>query len=106
MAKLKKKVKKLEPVFEYKVDGDIKGVIDVYTFDTDYNCYFVAAFTQDGPHDEEIYVCKSFKDAKELVEYATTTAYEPNPFKALLDDKAAMERLQEIINDVVEGKWW
>ena len=110
MAKLKR-VKKLEPVFEYKVDDDIKGVIDVYAFDTDYNCYFVVTFTQAGPHDEKIYVCVSFKNAKGLVEYAyskyaTTTAYEPNPFKVLLEDKEAMERLKQVVDYVVEGEWW
>ena len=110
MARLKR-VKKLEPVFEYKVGGDIKGVIDVYAFDTDYNCYFVATFTQNGPHDEQIYAAANFTDAKNLVEYAygeyaTTVAYEPNPFKVLLNDEQAMSRLQEIIDYVVEGEWW
>ena len=109
MAKLK--VKKLEPIFSYRVNGDIKGLIDVYAFDTDFNCYFIVAFTQDGPHDEKIYVCIDFKNAKQLVEYAcdkyeTTTAYEPNPFKTLLDDKAAMERLQQVVDYIVEGEWW
>jgi len=109
MAKLK--VKKLEPVFTFKVDSDIKGVINIYTFDTDYANYFVAAFTQDGPHDEKVYVLVSYKDAKKLVEYACskyeiTTAYEPNPFKVLLNDEQAMSRLQDIINTVVEEEWW
>ena len=110
MAKVKK-VKKLEPIFRYRVDDDIKGVIDVYAFDTVYNCYFVVTFTQAGPHDEKIYVCVSFKNAKGLVEYAyskyaTTTAYEPNPFKVLLNDEQAMSSLQDIITSVVEDEWW
>jgi len=104
MAKLKR-VKKLEPIFSHKVDSEVKGVINIYTFDTDYANYFVTTFTQDGPHDEEIYACKSFKDAKELVEYATTTN-EHNPFKALLDDKNAMLRLQQVVDYVVNGEWW
>ena len=105
MAKLKR-VKKLEPVFEYKVDGDIKGVIDVYTFDTDYNCYFVAVFTQDGPHDEEIYACGTYTDARNLIEMASLKDGKVSAFKVLLNDENAMQRLQEVINDAVEGEWW
>jgi hypothetical protein len=110
MSKLRK-VNKLEPVFSYRVDSVVKGYIDVYAFDTDYNCYFVAAFTEDGLYDEKIYVCVSFKDAKQLVEYAyrnytINTAYWPNPFKLLLDDRYAKLRLQQIIDDVVEEEWW
>jgi len=103
MAKVKR-VKKLEPVFEYKVD-DI-GVIRVYTFDTDYNCYFVAAFTQDGPHDEEIYACGAYTNAQDLIETASYKVGDANAFKVLLDDKDAMSRLQEIISNAVEGEWW
>jgi len=107
MAKVKR-VKKLEPVFEYKVD-DI-GVIHVYTFDTDYNCYFVAAYTRYGPYDEQIYAAANFDNAKDLVEYAynkyATTDGDANAFKVLLDDKDAMSRLQEIISNAVEGEWW
>jgi len=103
MAKVKR-VKKLEPVFEYKVD-DI-GVIHVYTFDTDYNCYFVAAYTRYGPYDEQICECGAYTNAQDLIEMAGFKYGVANPFKVLLDDKDAMLRLQEIINTVVEGEWW
>jgi hypothetical protein len=107
-----KKVKKLEPIFSYRVNSVVKkGYIDVYAFDTDYNCYFVVTFTEDDLYDEKIYACVRFKRAKELVDYAyrnymLTTAYQPNPFKLLLDDKYAKLRLQQIIDDVVEEEWW
>ena len=103
MAKVKR-VKKLEPVFEYKVD-DI-GVIRVYTFDTDYNCYFVAAYTRYGPYDEQICECGAYTNAKDLVETASYKDGEANAFKTLMNDKAAMEQLQKVIDYVVEGEWW
>ena len=104
MAKLK--VKKLEPIFSYRVNGDIKGLIDVYAFDTDFNCYFIVAFTQDGPHDEQICECGAYTNAKDLVETASYKDGEANAFKTLMNDKAAMEQLQKVIDYVVEGEWW
>jgi len=100
------RARKLEPIFSYRVDDNIKGVINVYAFDTDYDCFIVVSFVKDGPYDEQIFACGSFKDAKELVEYATTTAGDANAFKVLLKDKKAMQWLQEVISDTVEGEWW
>jgi hypothetical protein len=107
MAKLK--VKKLEPVFGYKA-GDFKVI--VYTFDTDYANYFAAACVEDGPHDEEIFACGTYTDAQNFIEVASfeldtvSKAGEVNPFKTLLKDNEAMERLQKVMNYVVEGEWW
>ena len=86
MARLKR-VKKLEPVFEYRVGG---YKVLVYTFDTDYANYFAAACVEDGPHDEEIYACGTYTNAQNLIEMASfelvtvSKAGEVNPFKTCL----------------------
>ena len=104
------RAKRLEPIFSYRVDDNIKGVINVYAFDTDYNCFIVVSFVKDGPYDEQIYAAANFDNAKDLVEYAynkcATTDGGANAFKALLKDKKAMQWLQEEISDTVEGEWW
>jgi hypothetical protein len=101
MAKIKR-VKKLEPVFNYRTDG---CEVLVYTFDTDYANYFVVTCDKDGPYDEEIYACGTYTDARKLIEDASKDG-ELNAFKTLLNDEKAMQRLQETIDYIVEGEWW
>jgi hypothetical protein len=102
MSKLKR-VKRLEPVFEYEA-GDSKVL--VYTFDTDYANYFVVTCVKDGPHDEEIYACGTYTDARKLIEEASYKDGKSNAFKTLLNDEKAVQRLQETLDYVVEGEWW
>ena len=100
------RARKLEPIFSYRVDDNIKGVINVYAFDTDYDCFIVVSFVKDGPYDEQIYACGAYTNAQDLIETASYKDGDANAFKALLKDKKAMQWLQEVISDTVEGEWW
>ena len=99
-------VKELDPVFSYHVDG---GDIYVYLFKSEVGKFAVITF--DNTSDEWAFAIQTLTsnskyEADELVKkaYKEAVFFSDNPFRELLDDDEAMDKLAGVLARFFNGE--